>query len=161
MKIKKLNKLIINIFKKHGLNHDHASICSKALINAELVGANSHGLARIGSYCNRILKKVINTKPNIKIRRISKSITHINADNAVGFIGADLGINQSIKNAKKTGIGLVAVKNSGHYGLSGYYAERGKQRFDCFVLQMHRSYYLMVQKKFIWFNPICFLRQQD
>ena len=25
---------------------------------------------------------------------------------------------------QKTGIGFVAVKNSGHYGLSGYYAEK-------------------------------------
>ena len=159
MKIKKLNKLIINIFKKHGLNHDHASICSKALINAELVGANSHGLARIGSYCNRILKKVINTKPNIKIRRISKSITHINADNAVGFIGADLGINQSIKNAKQTGIGLVAVKNSGHYGLSGYYAERAANKgliALCFTNAPPAIAPYGAKKSLFGTNPICF-----
>ena len=44
---KKLNKTLINIFKKHGLSSSHAKICSKALINAELVGAPSHGLSRL------------------------------------------------------------------------------------------------------------------
>ena len=41
-----------------------------------------------------------------------------------------MAIKQSIENAKKTGIGLVAVKNSGHYGLSGYYAEQAVKKFD-------------------------------
>ena len=34
----------------------------------------------------------------------------------------------AIENAKKTGIGLVGVKNSGHYGLSGYYAEQATKK---------------------------------
>ena len=124
MKKNILKNLIINIFKKHGLIKKHAIICADAIINAELVGAKSHGVARLASYCKRINKKVINPKPKIRIKKTSSSITNIDADNAVGFIGADLGINYAIQNAKKTGLGLVAVKNSGHYGLSGYYAER-------------------------------------
>ena len=39
-----------------------------------------------------------------------------------------IGIKKAIDNAKKTGIGLVAVKNSGHYGLSGYYAEQAVKK---------------------------------
>ena len=34
---------------------------------------------------------------------------------------------------KITGIGLVGIKNSGHYGLSGYYAEQAvKKNLDVF-----------------------------
>ena len=128
MKQAKLFRLITNIFKKHGLSTKHSVICSKAILNAELVGAPSHGVSRIASYCNRIKNKVINAKPNIKIKKISSSVTHIDADNAVGFIGADLAINKAIQNAQRTGIGFVAVKNSGHYGLSGYYAEKAAKK---------------------------------
>ena len=60
----------------------------------------------------------------IKIKKISSSISYINADNSIGFVGADIGIKQAIKNAKKNGIGLVAIKKSGHYGLSSFYAEQ-------------------------------------
>jgi len=128
LNIKILKKLLNKIFIDHGLSKSHASICSDAIINAELVGAPSHGLARLMMYCKRINKKLINNKPKIKIRKISDSISHIDADNSIGFVAADLAIKSAIKNAKKTGIGFIAVKNSGHYGLSGYYAEQAVKK---------------------------------
>ena len=119
-----IKKKIIRIFQKHGLSKDHATISSNALINAELVGAYGHGLSRLKMYCDRISKKLINPKPRIKVKKISQSISHIDANNSIGFVAADLGIKVAIRHAQKTGIGLVAIKNSGHYGLSGYYAEQ-------------------------------------
>ena len=124
MKNKELKKEIIEIFKKFGLSENHASISTDALINAELVGAYGHGLSRLKMYCDRIKKRLINSRPKIKIKRISQSISLVDANNSIGFVAADIAIKQAIKNAKKTGIGMVAVKNSGHYGLSGYYAEQ-------------------------------------
>ena len=58
MKIKKLKNTVKKVFISHQLNKHHASICSNALINAELVGAPSHGLARLMMYCKRIQKKI-------------------------------------------------------------------------------------------------------
>ena len=124
MKNKELKKEIIEIFKKFGLSENHASISTDALINAELVGAYGHGLSRLKMYCDRIKKGLINPRPKIKIKKISQSISLVDANDSIGFIAADIAIKQAIKNAKKTGIGMVAVKNSGHYGLSGYYAEQ-------------------------------------
>ena len=159
MNNKKLENLIKNIFCKYGLNKIHAEICSKALINAELVGAPSHGLSRLKMYCDRIKKKVINSKPKIKIKKISQSITHIDGNNSIGFVVADIGIKQAIKSAKKTGFGLVAIKNSGHYGLSGYYAEQAVKKnliAMCFTnappaIAPHGS-----KKSLFGTNPICF-----
>ena len=159
MKIKIAKKLLINIFLKHKLIKKHAEICADAIINAELVGAPSHGIARVASYCKRIKKKVINPKPKIKIKKISPSICHIDANNGIGFIGADLGINIGIKNAKKTGIGLVSVKNSGHYGLSGYYAERAAKKgllAFCFTNAPPAIAPYGAKKKLFGTNPICF-----
>ena len=137
LKTENLKKEIINIFKKFGLNKNHASISANALINAELVGAYGHGLSRLKMYCDRISKRVINPKPRIKIKKISQSISHIDADNSIGFVSADIAIKKAIQNAKKTGIGLVAVKNSGHYGLSGYYAEQAvKENFITMIYTM-------------------------
>ena len=78
----KLSKIVNKIFIKHGLSKLHSKICSNALINAELVGAHSHGLSRIKMYCKRIKKKLINPRPKIKLKKISQSITHIDADNS-------------------------------------------------------------------------------
>ena len=130
VKLKKniLQKKIISIFKKHGLSSNHSLVSTNALINAELVGAYGHGLSRLKMYCDRIKKKVINSKPKIKIKKISPSISHIDANNSIGFVAADIAIKTAIISAKKTGLGLVGVKNSGHYGLSGYYAEQAVKK---------------------------------
>ena len=98
---KKLKKILTKIFINHGLSHNHANISSSALINAELVGAHTHGLARLKMYCDRINKKVINPKAKIKIKKISQSISQVDANNSIGFVAADIGIKEVIKNAKK------------------------------------------------------------
>jgi len=159
MKINKLKKLIIDIFLKHRLSKHHARICSEAIINAELVGAPTHGLSRLKMYCDRIKKRVINPKPKIKIKKISQSIAHIDANNSIGFVAANIGIKKAISNAKKTGFGLVGIKNSGHYGLSGYYAEQAaKNNLISFIftnappaIAPHGAL-----KSLFGTNPICF-----
>ena len=128
MKKQNLEKTLVKIFLNHKLNKDHSKISSRALINAELVGAYGHGLSRLKMYCNRLQKKLINPNPKIRIKKISNSISLIDADNSIGFVAADVGIKKAIQNAKKTGIGMVGIKNSGHYGLSGYYAEQAVKK---------------------------------
>tara|TARA_Y100000992_G_scaffold94698_1_gene60974 strand:+ start:884 stop:1888 length:1005 start_codon:yes stop_codon:yes gene_type:complete len=155
----KLKNKIKKIFIKHGLVNNHASICANALINAELVGAPTHGLSRLKMYCDRIKKKLINPKPKIKIKKISNSITQIDANNSIGFVAADIGIKQAIKNAKKTGIGLVGIKNSGHYGLSGYYAEQAVKKnliVFCFTNAPPAIAPHGARKSLFGTNPICF-----
>jgi Malate/L-lactate dehydrogenases len=86
--------------------------------------APSHGSSRLKMYCDRINKKLINPKHKIKIKKIYQSITHIDANNSIGFVAADIGIKEALTNAKKTGFGKIGIKNSGHYDCHGYYAEQ-------------------------------------
>ena len=159
MDTNKLKNIIKKIFINHKLSNSHAIICANALINAELVGAPSHGLSRLKMYCDRINKKVINPKPKIKIKKISQSIAHIDANNSIGFVAADIGMKQAIKNAKITGIGLVGIKNSGHYGLSGYYAEQAVNKnliAFCFTNAPPAIAPHGARKSLFGTNPICF-----
>ena len=159
MKQKKLKLILNQIFQKHSLSKDHSKIVSNYLIKAELLGAPSHGLARLKMYCDRIKKRLINSKPKIKVKKISNSISHIDADNSIGFIAADIGIKQAIKNAKKTGIGLVAVKRSGHYGLSSFYAEQAVKNnllVFCFTNAPAALAPYGTKKSLFGTNPICF-----
>ena len=159
MKVTKLKSLIIKIFKKKGLNHSDAEISAKALINAEMVGAYGHGLSRLKMYCDRLNKKIINPKPKIKIKKISPSIFHIDANDSIGFVAGDLGMKKTIKTAKKTGIALVAIKNSGHYGLSGYYAEQAVKKNLITMIYTNAPPAVAphgASKSLFGTNPICF-----
>ena len=159
MKQKRLKLVLNQIFQKHNLSKDHSKIVSDYLIKAELLGAPSHGLARLKMYCDRIKRKLINSKPKIKIKKISNSISYVDADDSIGFIAADVGIKQAIKNAKKTGIGLVAVKRSGHYGLSSFYAEQAVKNnllVFCFTNAPAALAPYGAKKSLFGTNPICF-----
>ena len=65
----KIKKLVKSIFKNFNLSNNHAIISTEYLMKAELVGAPSHGLARLKMYCERINKKLINPKPKFKIKK--------------------------------------------------------------------------------------------
>lgn len=159
MKKNILRSKLIQIFTKHHLSKKHSEICSNYLIKAELLNASSHGLARLKMYCDRIKKKLINPRPKIKIKKISSSVSYVDADDSIGFVAADIGIDQAINNAKKTGIGLVGVKKSSHYGLSSFYAERAVKKnlmVFCFTnappaLAPHGA-----KKSLFGTNPVCF-----
>ncbi len=159
MKKKILRSKIIQILEKHKLSKKDSRICTDYLIKAELVEAKSHGLIRLKMYCDRIKKKLINPNPKIVIRKINSSISHIDANNSIGFVSANVGILQAIKNAKKTGLGLVAIKNSSHFGLSSFYAEQAVKKnliVFCFTnappaLAPHGA-----KKSLFGTNPICF-----
>ena len=158
MKKSILRSKIIQIFIKHKLSRKHSEICADYLIKAELVEAKSHGLTRLKMYCDRI-KKVINPRPNIKIKKISSSISYINADNSIGFVSSDIGVSQAIKNAKKTGIGLVAIKKSSHFGLSSFYAEQAVKKnliVFCFTNAPPALAPYGARKSLFGTNPICF-----
>ena len=159
MKKSILRSKIIQIFIKHKLSRKHSEICADYLIKAELVEAKSHGLTRLKMYCDRIKKKLINPRPDIKIKKISSSISYINADNSIGFVSSDIGISQAIKNAKKTGIGLVAIKKSGHFGLSSFYAEQAVKKnliVFCFTNAPPALAPYGAKKSLFGTNPICF-----
>ena len=126
--ILKLKNKVKRIFKKYHLSEKDSKICADAIIYAELVGAQSHGLVRVKMYCDRIKKKIINPNPKFKIKNISNSISLLDADNSIGFVSADKGIKIAIKNASITGLGLVGIKNSNHYGLSRFYAEKATKK---------------------------------
>ena len=154
-----LRSKLTNIFRKHKLSKKHAKICADYLIKAELVEARSHGLSRLKMYCDRLSKKLINPRPKIKIKKISSSISYINADNSIGFVSGNIGIAQAIKNAQKTGIGLVAVKKSSHFGLSSFYAEQAVKKnliVLCFTNAPPAIAPYGAKKSLFGTNPICF-----
>ena len=85
-----LKKKIIQIFKKYNLKSSHAKISAEVLVKAELVGSQSHGISRLKMYCDRIKRNLINSKPKIVIKKISK-LLKINIDTLNDLAGISKG----------------------------------------------------------------------
>ena len=113
----------INIFKKLNLSRSNANLVAKHLLRADERGVWSHGIVRLPIYTERLEKKVANPRPKLRFKKISNSIYHLFGDNGLGFIIAQNGIEKCVKLAHQNGIGLVAIKNSNHFGMSANYLE--------------------------------------
>ena len=109
---------------------------------------------------NQKVNLIINNhKDKIKVKKISNSVSLIDADNSIGFVSANLGIKEAIKNAKKSGIGFVGIKKSSHYGLSGFYAEKAVKKNLIAMIYTNAPPAVAPHgssKSLFGTNPICF-----
>jgi len=117
----KLKALVRRIFVYNGLPDDHAEIATHALVKASLRGVDSHGVARVPMYCERLRRKVTNPLPEITVTRVAPAVKQVDGDNGLGLVVGNRAMNEAIAIAKEFGIGLAGVKRSGHYGMAALY----------------------------------------
>ncbi len=117
-----LRNFTIQIFERIGCPAGDARIIADVFLKAELQNLPSHGLMRIKNYINLWEKERINTKPDIKTIHETPGTAVVDADGAIGMLGAVESMKLAITKAEKSGTGWVAVKNSNHFGICGYYA---------------------------------------
>jgi len=116
-----LRAFAVQVFSKAGLPEDHAAMVADALSYANLRGLDTHGLVRIPAYLKRIDAGLINVRPAIAISSPMPFSSVIDADNAMGPVGATLAIRQCIDAAEKLGIGVSTVRRSNHFGAASVY----------------------------------------
>lgn len=110
------------IFLSIGCSNTDASVATTVLLNADVRGIDSHGVARLSGYVRLWEAKRINAKPNIQIIHETPSTATIDADAALGLVAAPKAMQIAIDKAKNVGTGWVSVQNSNHFGIAGYHA---------------------------------------
>lgn len=125
---RKLKKFILEVFLSYGFSKSHALLCAEVLIEADLRGIDSHGVARLEGYVRLIENKRINPNPNFSWVKNKGAIATLDADSAIGLVSAPFAMKEAIKKAKKYGCGFVSIQNSNHFGVAGYHAELASKK---------------------------------
>jgi L-2-hydroxycarboxylate dehydrogenase (NAD+) len=110
------------IFIKMGCSAEDAELASEVLVNADLRGIDSHGVARLIGYVRLWETNRINPKPNVRIVHETPSTATVDGDSGLGLVVAPKAMKIAIEKAKNCGTGWVSVKNSNHFGIAGYHA---------------------------------------
>ena len=112
-----------DVFIYAGVPANDAKICANVLIESDKRGIDSHGIGRLKPiYIDKILEGVINPITKIDVLRESPTTALINANNGLGQVAALFAMNKAIEKASEFGTAFVAVTDSNHYGIAGYYA---------------------------------------
>lgn len=122
-KYDKLNALCNDAFQKFGFNAEEAKIISDVLLMSDRFGIESHGMQRMYRYYKSIQKGMIKieSKGNVVFETPVSAV--IDAEDGMGQVVGHKAMSMAIEKAKKSGIGMVVVRNSNHYGIAGYYAK--------------------------------------
>jgi len=111
------------VLQKLGVPEEDADITARILVACDLRGVESHGVAHLGPfYANWIKQGTLNVKPKLRVSSYSPSTAVMDGDAGLGFVAGYHAMLDAIERAKKTGTGLVTVKNSKHFGAATYYA---------------------------------------
>jgi LDH2 family malate/lactate/ureidoglycolate dehydrogenase len=117
-----LKDFIKDVFIKLEVPEVHAEIISDVLITSDLRGIDSHGIQRCKMYYDRIRDGTYNPKTNIEVVRDDTTTAVLDGGCGMGHVIAYHAMRLAIEKAKKYGLGAVAVRNSTHFGIAGYYS---------------------------------------
>ncbi len=118
-----LNDFMIEVFQKVGVPAEDAAICADVLLESDRRGVESHGCNRFKPiYIDRIDAGILNPVTEFEIVRETPTTAVVDGHNGMGMVVAKRSMQMAIDKAKKFGMGMVAVRNSTHYGIAGYYA---------------------------------------
>ncbi|MGH6859148.1 MAG: Ldh family oxidoreductase [Phyllobacterium sp.] len=118
-----ISGLITDSMAACGLPSVDASRIAELMTEADLTGADAHGVFRLPQYVNRITAGGVNPKPLITVDRKSPSVAVVDGDNGMGHLVMSQAAETAIELAKKMGIGWVGVRRSNHAGPGALYAE--------------------------------------
>lgn len=119
-----LRQLGADILRAEGVSEADAMLVSDSLVVSDAWGHPSHGMLRLSWYVERLRSGVMtaNTTP--------ASITDLGAAavldgmDGIGQVITDHACTQAVERARKHGVGLVAVRNSNHFGTAAYWTRR-------------------------------------
>jgi LDH2 family malate/lactate/ureidoglycolate dehydrogenase len=115
-------KFIADVFTALGVPEADARVCAEILTEADKRGIDSHGIARLKTmYYDRLKEGIQFAKTDFELVRQGPTTAVVDGHNGMGHVIAKRSMALAIEKAKQYGMGMVAVRNSTHYGIAGYY----------------------------------------
>lgn len=104
-----------------GVDAYDAAVVADNLTAANLRGVDSHGVIRLPSYMARLEAGLTAKKTVPEIVRETKASAVVDAHNGHGAPAGVYAMKVAIEKAAQTGVGVVGVKMSNHFGIAAYY----------------------------------------
>ena len=133
--VETLERFLKDAFVKFGFSGEDAATITDVLITADKYGIESHGMQRVSRYNNGLQSGLIklDAEPEVVFETPLSAV--IDGHQGMGQLVAVKAMNMAIEKAKTSGVGIVTVRESNHYGIAGYYAkmaaDQGLIGFSC------------------------------
>ncbi len=118
-----LKDYAVRFFTHHNVSEQDARIAAEILISADLRGVDSHGIIRLDTYYgSRLRAGLIDPTTPLTVLRETPTTLALDAGTGLGQVAGFQAMQRCIAKAQESGLAMVTVRNSNHYGIAGYYA---------------------------------------
>src|SRR5262247_1589266 len=118
-----------SVFRAWGMSEAHAITTAEMMLETDLRGVDSHGISMLPTYDREFRAGRLNMRPQFKVVREGPAFALIDADASLGHPVSVYGMNLAVDKCRASGVAVVSVFNSHHFGAAGCYsriaAERG------------------------------------
>jgi LDH2 family malate/lactate/ureidoglycolate dehydrogenase len=121
--VERLTEQVDAILRAWGMSVEHAEITAELIVYADAHGIDSHGCSMLPGYHRDLRDGVLDMTPNIEVVRESDTTGLVDGGGGLGHLPARTAMELAISKCRVSGVGAVGVRNSGHYGAAGAYAE--------------------------------------
>ncbi|MGI6782733.1 MAG: Ldh family oxidoreductase [Aminivibrio sp.] len=118
-----LRKFSLDAYVKFGFSEEESKTITDVLLLSDLYGIESHGMQRMVRYHMGIKKGMIDVSAEPEVVFETPLSAVIDGRDGMGQLVGRRSMELAIKKAKESGVGIVSVRNSNHYGIAGYYAK--------------------------------------
>ncbi len=117
-----LEQFMVDVFTGLGVPEDDAKVSANVLIRSDKRGIDSHGVNRLKPiYYDRIKAGIQEPITDCETLKDGPTTAVLDGHNGMGHVVAYRAMEMAIAKAREYGTGMVAVRNSTHYGIAGYY----------------------------------------
>jgi len=120
--VEELKQFARGILTKAGVPEENAAILADTLLLADLREVKSHGIVRLPTYIGRVEAGVMSPDAPVKTLVDRNAVAMLDACNSFGQVAGHKAMQLAIEKAREYGCGMVAVKNSNHFGITAYYS---------------------------------------
>lgn len=124
----RLREFCERVLGHYGVPVVDARTAADVLLAADLRGIDSHGVARLVTYCDMLELGRINPRCSPRIVRETPSTATVDGDNGLGLVVGPWANRVAMDKADAAGSGWVSVRNTNHYGIAGWYVLRALER---------------------------------
>jgi len=115
-------RFIIRAFNAAGMSESDAASVAELMVLTDMRGTDTHGIARLPIYIQRLKSGAINKSPRIRIVEEAPATALVDGDNGMGHLVMRFAANLAVEKAKQNGIAWVGARHSNHAGAAAPYA---------------------------------------
>jgi LDH2 family malate/lactate/ureidoglycolate dehydrogenase len=124
----RIRQQLLAVLRAWGMSEAHAEITAEMMLETDLRGVDSHGISMLPTYDREFRAGRLNMRPAFKTLREGPAMALIDADASLGHPVSVHAMHLAVDKCRESGVAVVAVRNSHHFGAAGCYSRLAAER---------------------------------